>query len=109
MGWGSCQMRAARRRTNLARAVLRVGFDARRAFGGGLVPLAVGFFLVPQDLAIELVGQRIDGRVHVGVDALGVDFLAAYMEIGGDLLPELVDGEDDVYVDDVVEMARNAV
>ena len=26
------------------------------------------FFLVLEDLPVELVGQRVDGRVHVGVD-----------------------------------------
>ena len=71
--------------------------------------LAVGLFLVPQHLAVQLVGERVDRRVHVGIDALGVDVLAAYMQVGRDLLPELVDGQNDVHVDDMVEMPGHAV
>ena len=64
---------------------------------------------MPQHLPIELVGERIDRRVHVGLDAFGVDFLAANVEIGGDLLSELVDRQHDVHIDHVVEVARHAL
>src|SRR5947207_12484136 len=73
------------------------------------VPLTVALLLELEHLAIELVRKSVDGRVHVGLDAFGVNVLAAHVQIGRYLLPELVDGEDDVDVDDVVEVTRQAL
>src|SRR6266567_2794966 len=81
-----------------------VALDGRR-----LVAVSVPLFLVSDHLAIELVGQRVDRRVHVGIDAFGVDVLAADVKVGGDLLPELVDREHDIDVDHVIEMPGDAV
>src|SRR2546423_1090604 len=76
---------------------------------GRRVSTSLALPLVPRNLPVELVGQRIDRRVHVGFDALGVDFLAADVKVAGDLLPELVDRQPDVDVDHVVEVARNTL
>src|SRR6266545_2595302 len=65
----------------------------------GSVPLTVA-------LLLELEHERVDRRIHVGLDAFGVDVLAAYVQIGRHLLPELVDREHDVDVDNVVEVTR---
>src|SRR5205814_1439133 len=95
------------RRTTLARTRL-AGMDRCNSAldRSRLVPAAVALLLVPQNLAVELVGQRIDRGVHVGLDALGVDLLAADVKVGGDLLPELVDRQHDIDVDHVVEVPR---
>src|SRR5439155_18767569 len=70
------------------------------------VPLTVALLLELEHLAIELVRERVDRCVHVRLDAFGVDVLAAHVQIGRYLLPELVDGEHDIDVDDVVEVTR---
>src|SRR3954469_5624745 len=75
--------------------------------GGASYPLVVALVLVTQDLAVELVGEQIDGGVQVGVLALAVQVLAAHVERHLGFLPLLVDGQDDVGVDDVVEMPRD--
>jgi hypothetical protein len=62
---------------------------------------------VLEHLTVELVRKRIDRGVHVGFHALGVDILAADMQVGRDLLPELVDRQHDVHVDDVIEVSRH--
>src|SRR3990172_7735368 len=64
-----------------------------------------GFLLVLENLSIELVYQEINGRIHVGVHAFDVNVLAAHVHVGLDFLVELVYGQNDVDVDDVVEMA----
>src|SRR6185437_14628254 len=60
--------------------------------------------LVPQHLAVELVGEQVDRRVHIGIDALGVEVLAADVHVGFDDLLQLVDGKHDAHVDHMVEM-----
>src|SRR5271165_2606048 len=70
-----------------------------------IVAVTVALLFVLEHLAVKLVGKCVDRRVHVRLDAFGMDLLATYMQVGCDLLPELVDREHDVDVDDVVEMA----
>src|SRR5262249_23652822 len=41
------------------------------------VAMTVSLFLVAEHLPVELVRERVDRRVHVRLDALGVDILAA--------------------------------
>src|SRR6266571_3937844 len=53
--------------------------DALDRYGG--VPLPVALLLELEHLAIELVCKRVDRRVHVGLDAFGMDVLAAYVQI----------------------------
>src|SRR5258708_7472224 len=65
--------------------------------------------LVAQHLAVELVGEEIDRRVQVLLDALAVQVLAAHVQRDFGFLALLVDGEDDVGVDDVVEMPADAL
>ena len=60
--------------------------------------------LVLEDLAVEFVGQTVDGGVHVSVDAFDMNVLAANVHGGLDLMFQLVHGQDNVDVDDVVEM-----
>ena len=77
---------------------------------GSVVRAVVGqLFLVFQHLPVELVGERVDRRVHVGLDALGVEVLAAYVQVRLDFLSKLVHRQDDADVDHVVEMTREAV
>src|SRR3954466_8749559 len=74
---------------------------------GASYPLVVALVLVAQDLAVELVGEQIDRGVQVRVLAFAVQVLAAHVERHLGLLPQLVDGEDDVGVDQMVEMPRH--
>src|SRR4051794_27295170 len=64
-------------------------------------------FLVLEHAAVELVGQQVDGGVHVFLGGVGVDGVAAYMQGGFGLLSELLDRQDAMHVDYVIEMARN--
>src|SRR5690349_24135740 len=75
-------------------------------FGGVFVGL---LFLVLQHAAVELVGQQIDGGVHVFFRGIGMDRIAAYMQGGFGLLSELLNRQDAMHVDYVVEMAGNAL
>src|SRR6187431_640410 len=76
--------------------------DRLAGFGGVLV----GFlFLVLEHAAVELVGQQVDGGVHVFLGGVGMDGIAAHMQGGFGLLSEFLNGEDAMHVDDVVEMA----
>ena len=58
--------------------------------------------------AVELVGQQIDGGVHVFLGGVGVDRVAANMQGGFGLLSKFLNGQYTVHIDDVVEMTRNA-
>src|SRR5882672_7763205 len=89
----------ARRRDDASKGrnytLLRRLPPARDGRGGALdrcgsMTLTVALLLVLEHLAVELVGERVDRRVHVGLDAFGVDVLAAHVHIGRYLLPELV-------------------
>src|SRR5258706_3508815 len=64
--------------------------------------------LVLQYLAIELVDQRVDRRIHVRVVAFDKNVLAGEMHIGFDFLLELFHRENHVDVDDMIEMTRDA-
>jgi hypothetical protein len=66
--------------------------------------MIAGFFLVLLDAAIELVGERIDGGVHVAVGRVGVDLIAAQHQRGLRLVAQLFDGENAVDVDQLLEM-----
>ena len=57
--------------------------------------------------AVELVGQQVDGGVHVFLGGVGMDGIAAHMQSGFGLLSELLNRQDAMHVDYVVEMARN--
>ena len=59
--------------------------------------------------AVELVGQQVDGGVHVFLGGVGVDGVAAHMQCGFGLLSELLNRQDAMHVDYVVEMAGNAL
>ena len=61
-----------------------------------------------QYLAVELVDQRIDRGIHVGVVAFDENVLAAEMNVGFYFLLQLVYGENHVNVYDVIEMPCNA-
>src|SRR6266700_585513 len=76
--------------------------------GNGSMAVPVALLLVLDHLPVELVGECVDGRVHIRLHAFGVELLAADMQVGRDLLSELVDCKHHVDVDDVIEMACNA-
>src|ERR1044071_1656220 len=73
-------------------------------FRGVLVGL---LFLVLEHAAVELVGQQVDGGVHVFLGGIGMDGIAAHMQRGFGLLSELLNRQHAMHVDYVVEMARN--
>src|SRR5262245_46696465 len=79
------------------------------AAGGAVVSVLDHLFLVLDDLAVELVHQIVDRRVHVGVAALAEDVAAGHIDLRLDLLLELADGQNHVDVDDVVEVARDTL
>src|SRR5262245_40157749 len=64
-------------------------------------------FLVLLDAPIQLVRQRIDGRVHVLVGRIGVDAPAAHLDRRFRLLPQLLDRQDAMHVDQRLEVARD--
>src|SRR5690606_33953139 len=74
----------------------------------GLVSVVLELGLVFEDLAIDLVCEKIDGCVKVFIPGFAVQILAgeAYCDLGGVL--KLFHGEHDLRVDDVVEMATDA-
>ena len=74
----------------------------------GLGGVVVGLhFLVLDDPPVELVGQQIDGGVHVFLGGVGMNGIAAHMQCGFGLLSELFDRQDAMDVDYVIEMARD--
>src|SRR5205823_945258 len=77
------------------------------AFHGAFLLMAL--VLVAQHLPVELVGEQIDRRVEIVLDALAMQVLAAHVQRDFGLLAHLVDGEDDVGVDHMVEMAADAL
>src|SRR5690349_24725265 len=70
--------------------------------GGVFVGL---LFLVLQHAAVELVGQQVDGGVHVLFRGIGMNGISAHMQGGFGLLSELLNRQDAMHVDYVVEMA----
>lgn len=48
---------------------------------GAVVVMFLQLVLVAQDLAVELVGEFIDGRVEVGMSAFGKDVLALDVDV----------------------------
>src|SRR5208283_626453 len=100
---------AARRQGGADHTLLQRLFPAYHGCGDPfhrrhIVAMTVAFLLVLENLAIELVCERINGGVHVRLDALRVNVLAAHMQISRYLLPELVDRKHDVDVDYMVEV-----
>src|SRR5687767_8359199 len=65
-------------------------------FGGVFVGL---HFLALDHAPVELVGQQIDGSVHVFLCGVGMNGITAYMQCGFGLLSELLNGEDAMHVD----------
>ena len=74
-----CSTRAGARRSGswtrdsalrLARETARAQAAVSRLTAGPLVPMQRELFLVLHHLAVELVDQRVDRRVHVGLDRL---------------------------------------
>src|SRR5262252_1226883 len=66
-------------------------------------------FLVLDDLAVELVDQRIDGGVEIFRDRVGEQFRTARVYRGFRFLDQFLDGQYDVHVGDVVVMAFQPV
>ena len=70
--------------------------------------------LVTADLAVELVDQLIDRGIEIFAGVLDEDVLALDMQrdlglLTSFLLTELLDGQQHVDVDDLVEVARDAI
>src|ERR1700704_5166416 len=75
-------------------------------FGGVVIGL---HFLVFDDAPVELVGEQVDGGVHVFLGGVGVDGITAYMQSGFGLLSEFLNSQHAMHVDYMVEMARNSL
>src|SRR5215469_4552180 len=69
----------------------------------------VAFFLVLLDAAIELVGQQVDGRVHVLLRRIRVDGAAAHVQGRLGLLSQLLHRQHTVNVDNVIEVPADAL
>ncbi len=65
-------------------------------------------FLEASGLAIQLVNQLVDRHVHVVSDGLGVEVFAAGVECCLRLMSNLLDGEDDLGVDQMIKMPLDA-
>src|ERR1700674_184413 len=68
-----------------------------------------GLFLVFLDASIELVGQGVDGGIHVVFGGIRVDFVSPQHEGGFGLMAEFFDGEHTVNVDELFEVPRDAL
>jgi len=67
--------------------------------------VALHFFFVLDDLAVELVDQGIDSRIHVVIAGIGEDVIARHVDGGLCLLLIFFYGEDDVHVRHMVEVS----
>src|SRR5512132_82081 len=111
---GSYPPETRRRLYGLARdfplaAALRARSDGRALDRLAVAAVILDEFLVFQHLPVELVGERVDRRVHVGIDALGVDVLAAHVHVRLHLLSQLVDRKHHTDVDHMIEMTVDAL
>ena len=68
-----------------------------------------GLFLVFLDAAVELVGQRVDGGIHVLFGGVGVDLVPAHHQGGLGLVAHFFDREHAVDVDQLLEMPGDAL
>src|ERR1700722_5615046 len=68
-----------------------------------------GLFLVLFDAPIELVGQGVDGGIHVVFSCIAVDLVSPHHESGLGLVAEFFDGEDAVNIDDLFEVSGDAL
>ena len=68
-----------------------------------------GLFLVLLDAAVELVGERVDGGIHVGLGRVGVDLVPAKHQRRLGLVTQLLHREDAVNVDQLLEMPGDSL
>ena len=66
-------------------------------------------FLVLAHPSLELVGQRVDRGVHVAFAGQGMNGLAADVQRRFGLVLQLLDGQHEMRVDDVIEVSHDAV
>src|SRR5690606_3279589 len=71
--------------------------------------VVVGFFLVLLHATIELVGQGVDGCVHILLNGIGVDCASIHENGCLGFVSQLLDGEDAMNVYDPVGMSDNPV
>src|ERR1700675_428571 len=67
-----------------------------------------GLFFVFLYAAVELVGQGIDGGVHIRFGCIGIDLVPTQHESGLRFVAESFDREHAVDVDQLLEMPRDA-
>src|SRR5579872_6193148 len=67
-----------------------------------------GLFLVFLDAAVELVGKRVDGSIHVLFDGIRVDLVTPHHQGRFGLVSHFFDGEYAMDVDQLLEMAGDA-
>src|SRR5579863_1529323 len=72
---------------------------------GGAVRGAL--FLVLLKAAVELIGQKVNGRVHVLFGRIRVDRITADVQRRFRLLSQLLHRQHTVHVDDLVEMSAD--
>src|ERR1700722_17983828 len=66
-----------------------------------------GLFFVLFDAAVELVGQCVDGGIHILFSCFGVDLVSAHHQRGLGLVTHFLDREDAVDVNQLLEMPRD--
>jgi hypothetical protein len=74
-------------------------------FGGHALVVVTGLFLVFDHLAIQLVGQEVNGGIHVVAIGVGMDLRALGGNRAFGLVPVLLHLENDTGAGDVIEVA----
>src|SRR5882672_1717790 len=92
--------------TMMSRIALGAVRPPVRSFGRVMVR---ELFLALLHPPVELVDERVDRGVHVAVDGVGMDAPARERQRRFGLVSQFLDGEHAVYVDDVIEMPRDAL
>jgi hypothetical protein len=73
------------------------------------VAMHLQFFFVAHDLAIETIGELIDGGVQILVFASRMNVAPAHMHIGFHFLSELFHRHDDIDIDHMIEVSVHAI
>ena len=69
---------------------------------------ALSLLFVLDQLTVKLVGEGIDGGVHVQLGGFGMQVRTSGMQCTGCLLTFFLDGKGDMHIGDVVIVSLNA-
>ena len=89
---------------------LHAGHYQRLEFvGDAFLGMVVGGFLLALlHQAVEFIGERIDGGVHVRCGRFGMDIGARHAQRGLRRVPQLLDGQHAMGIDQLVEVTHDA-